>query len=192
MKIKKWISNIITCLLIALILTTVFLTFSAKRDGGSPKIFGYELMSVLSGSMEPSIQTGSIVLIKPVNNTKGFKKGEVITFISPEDKNKIITHRIYDVDSKDSNVQYITKGDNNDSKDPKPVPYNNIIGKYSGITVPYLGYASGFVKSKQGAIFLLIVPGVILIIWQLFNVWMMVSKLDSDDEGVVATVSSEK
>jgi signal peptidase len=179
MKLKKWISRITTIILTILFLTTLTLSISSKISGGAPKIFGYEMMNVLSGSMEPSIHTGSVIFIKAVEPTDGLVAGDVITFKSSDDPNIIITHRITEVQKQGDNVRYVTKGDANDSKDPSPVPIANVVGKFADVTIPFLGYVLTFIKSKAGIVTFMIIPGALLIIWQMFSIWRFISKIDN-------------
>lgn len=177
---KKWISGIITGALALVLLAILFFAISSRITGGAPKIFGYELMTVLSGSMEPSIHTGSIIAIHPSSDTTRFKAGDVITFRSTEDKNILVTHRIKEVKDTGSHVEYITKGDANDAQDPKPVPAGNVVGQYADFTIPYAGFALNFAKSKAGILSLLIIPGALLIAWQIINLWRMFTRLEEE------------
>jgi signal peptidase I len=183
--IKKWISGITSFIIYGLLVAMIFLVVSSKMAGGTPKVIGHEILTVLSGSMEPGIKTGSIIAIKPVEDPTEYKKGDVITFKSVDDPNKLITHRIIDVKKVESSVQYFTKGDNNDAKDPQPVSPLNIVGEYSGFTIPLIGEIMNFIQSKTGAIYLLIVPGVLMILWSIFSVWRSIAQIDSKKENPI-------
>ncbi|MDQ1001881.1 signal peptidase [Neobacillus niacini] len=179
---KKWANRISSIIIYGLLICMIFLVISSKMAGGTPKVFGHEIMTVLSGSMEPGIKTGSIIAIKPVNDPTNFKKGDVITFKASDDPNKLITHRIIDVQKVDSTVQYITKGDNNDAKDPSPVGPGSIVGEYNGFTIPLVGKLMSFIQSKTGAIYLLIVPGVLMVLWSVFSIWRAITQMESKKE----------
>jgi signal peptidase len=166
-------------------------TVTTKLHGGKPQIFGYEIMTVLSGSMEPGIKTGSIIAVKPVKDKDQLQKGDVITFRSVDDGSVFITHRIIDVKTINSQVHYITKGDNNDAPDPEPIPASNVVAKYENITIPYLGYVFNFAKSKAGVVLLMIIPGITIVIYQLFNVWRMIASMDEKKEEAPATNAQE-
>ena len=77
----------------------------------------YKLMVVQSGSMQPEIKMGGIVVVKPADD---YKIGEIITFQSVKNKESI-THRIYDVKIVGGEPLYITKGDANNAPDPREV-----------------------------------------------------------------------
>ncbi|UTE77537.1 signal peptidase I SipW [Rossellomorea sp. KS-H15a] len=171
-KALKIVNHFISTLLIIILLCSFYVMISSKVSGGQPTIFGNQLMLVLSGSMEPTIDTGSVVGVKEVKDTTNLKKGDIVTFYSPIKKNTIVTHRIIDVKGEGEFTQYITKGDNNETDDPRPVPSSKIIGKYSGINVPYVGYILQFLQSKNGIALSLILPGMIIIIYNIISLWM--------------------
>ncbi|GGB52791.1 signal peptidase I [Virgibacillus dakarensis] len=178
----KWGNRILTVLIILFIVSVAALVLSNKLTNQESGIFGYQLKTVLSGSMEPGIQTGSIIAIKSVDEeeSKKFQAGDVITF-QDEDK-KLISHRIADVTMTDSGVKYTTKGDNNDAADIEPVLPNNVVGEYQGLTVPYVGYLIHFAQSPNGILLLMIVPGVILLGYSAFTIWSMLRKLENKNQ----------
>src|SRR5690554_6637494 len=109
--VKKIASGVLNTVLFAALILLVFVVISTKASGGEPEVFGYQLKTVLSGSMEPEFKTGSIIAVKPGGDMTRFQEGDVITFM--EGDNKLITHRIVDVVESGEHVMYETKGDNN-------------------------------------------------------------------------------
>ncbi|MFC7371428.1 signal peptidase I SipW [Fictibacillus iocasae] len=174
--LKRWISNIMTVLLLITFLLMGFVAISSKASGGEPAIMGYQLKTVLSGSMEPEIQTGSIVAIKPGGDMTRFSKGDVITF--KESETKLVTHRVLEVRGEGPNTSYITKGDNNDAADMKPVLAANVVGEYNGFTIPYIGYFLNAAQSKSGAALLLILPGILLLIYSAFTIFKAIKEIE--------------
>jgi signal peptidase I len=179
-KLKKMISNFVTIVLFLILILMIFLFVSSKVSGGEPQVFGYQLKTVLSGSMEPGIKTGSIILVKPGGDMKKLNKGDVITFIN-EDR-VIVTHRILEVIKSGEQVSYRTKGDNNKTADPNSVLSNNILAKYTGLTIPYLGYIADFTKSKVGNALFLILPGILLICYSLFSIWNTFTQVEKKNK----------
>jgi signal peptidase I len=113
-----------------------------------------EIKVVKSGSMEPAIQVGSIVVIKP---TTSYSVGDVITF-GKDTKTQIpTTHRIVEVRGEGAQASFITKGDANDTADNTVTPLREVKGKML-ITVPYVGYALAFLRTKLGFMLLVGVP----------------------------------
>lgn len=175
-KIKKWISNITTTLLLVVLLGLIFIVISTKASGGEPQILGYQLKTVLSGSMEPGIKTGSIIAVKPGGDMTRFNEGDVITFM--EKDNLIVTHRITEVINNGEKVMYKTKGDNNESGDMNPVLSENVLAVYTDFTIPYLGYFVDFAKSKAGSALLMILPGILLFGYSIFTIFQTVARLE--------------
>lgn len=173
-KLKKFTSNLVTGILFVILILMIFFVVSSKASGGVPQAFGYQLKTVLSGSMEPGIKTGSIIAVKPGGDMKRFKEGDVITF--QQEENILVTHRIIEVLKNGDQVMYKTKGDNNQAEDQNPVLSENVVAQYKGFTIPYVGYFMSFTNSKNGA-FLLIVPGILLLIYAGLTIWRTIAQI---------------
>lgn len=174
-KRMKRISSIVSGILMILLISVASIVVFTKISGGEPQLFGYQLKTVLSGSMEPGILTGSIIAVKPAEDKTNFKKGDVITF--QEEENILITHRITEVVKSGDSVLYRTKGDNNNAEDMNPVLSDNVVAEYTGFTVPYVGYFINFTQSKNGA-FLLLIPGFLLLLYSGFTIWRALGEIE--------------
>lgn len=179
-KMKKWASNISTIILLLVFSLMLFIVISSRVAGGEPQIFGYQLKTVLSGSMEPGIKTGSIIAVKPGGDMKRFEKNDVITFKT--DEKNLITHRIVKVVKNGDQVSYRTKGDNNKTEDMDSVLSDNVVAEYNGFTIPYLGYVTNYTKSKVGSALLLILPGILILGYSVFSIWKTISQLDKKNK----------
>lgn len=169
-------SGTLTVLLFTALICMIVVVISSKASGGNPSIMGYEIKSVLSGSMEPTFQTGSVIAIEPTEDGTGYKEGDIITYQQEQDV--LVTHRITNVSESGGDVIYETKGDNNDAVDMNPVLADNVVGKYVDFTIPYLGYLVDFANSQTGALLLLVVPGIIVFLYGIFSVWRELTKLE--------------
>ena len=105
-----------------------------------PKLFGIVPYVVLSGSMEPEIQTGSVAFIN--TKDKDPEIGDVITFTFGDDK--LATHRVVDI----VEGQYVTKGDANEIEDGNPVTKDKIVGTYL-FNIPKIGFVMGEITPKH-------------------------------------------
>lgn len=124
---------------------------------------GYKPFIVQSGSMEPSIMTGDVIVIQ---SKREYTINDVVTF-----RNKagnIITHRIVAVDRGPTNA-YSTKGDANRSGDEDYVDDSQIIGKVA-LVIPRLGFAVTFAKTPSGLIYLVIIPAIVFILDELVKI----------------------
>ena len=173
-KRMKRISSIVSGILMVLLISVASIVVITKISSGEPQLFGYQLKTVLSGSMEPGIQTGSIIAVKKAVAKTSFKEGDVITF---QEENILITHRITEVVKSGDSVLYRTKGDNNNAEDMNPVLSDNVVAEYTGFTVPYVGYFINFTQSKNGA-FLLLIPGFLLLLYSGFTIWRALGEIE--------------
>lgn len=187
MRIKKMINNTLSSIMLVIFILLVIAVVLSKASGGEPAFFGYQIKSVLSGSMEPGIQTGSIVALKPGGDMNRFKKGDVITFRNEE--NLLITHRVVEatMNNATGEAMYRTKGDNNDAPDMNPTSSTNVVAEYAGVTVPYVGYAMNFAASKAGSVVLMIVPGLMLLLYALYSSWKAVAALEKKNAAILPT-----
>ena len=119
----------------------------------------FKVMTVLSGSMEPAIKTGSVVVVKPVDS---YKIEDIITFTNPKKPVESVTHRIYDMKVIEGRISYITKGDANNAPDQREVSEREVVGKVL-FSIPYLGYAVDFAQKPLGFAFIILIPAVIII-----------------------------
>lgn len=90
-------------------------------------LFGFRPYIVLSGSMEPNLQVGDLVVAGQVGEEQ-IETGDVITFEGAD--GAVITHRVVDIIIKDGEKLCQTKGDNNNAKDTGLVSIESIKGKY--------------------------------------------------------------
>lgn len=126
------------------------------------RVAGIQVYTVLSGSMEPTYHTGSLIYVKSVDYTE-IEAGQVITFMLDEDT--IATHRVVEVipDEEDENViRYRTKGDANDAEDGSLVHYKNVIGTPI-FSIPYMGYVANYIQNPPGR-YVAISAGAILLL----------------------------
>lgn len=117
-----------------------------------------QIFTVLSGSMEPSIKTGALIFIKPVDT---YGVGDVVTRRTDE-KDVTITHRIIGQSEESGIVSFQTQGDANNVADEEVVTSDMIIGKVI-FDIPYLGYLVHFARTTQGLILMIIIPASIII-----------------------------
>lgn len=151
--IKKIWDIFTTVLAVAAILLAVALV--------GVRLFGFQVFSVLSGSMEPEYHVGSLIYVKEVDYHE-LKSGDVITFMLSEDL--VATHRIVDVypDQDDPTVlRYQTKGDANEAPDGTLVHYKNVLGT-PVFTIPYLGYIADFIQKPPGSYAAIAIGAVLL------------------------------
>jgi signal peptidase len=119
---------------------------------------------VYTGSMEPAIPVGSVVVIKPVD-PETLKIRDIICFKLESESTTTVTHRIFNI----TDQGFITKGDANEDPDQWIVKKENVIGK-AILTVPFIGYIGYFVRTPIGFILLILLPASAIIIMEIRNI----------------------
>ncbi len=135
--------------------------------------FGWRVDAVLSGSMAPQLQTGSLVVTRPVE-PETVVMGDIITFRPTSAGKNLITHRVIGI-GHSSPIYFETMGDANDKADPFTVPARNLVGKVIFHT-PYWGYVTEFIKTPLGFVFAVVIPTSILIAVYIISVWRILTK----------------
>jgi len=167
---KKAAENLGFALIVLLMIIALF-TFLAPH-------FGWRVDAVLSGSMEPELTVGGIVITRPVQANE-IQVGDIITFYAPQNQ-KLTSHRVIEsVDS--SSFYFLTKGDANEDPDPALIPYVNIVGRVC-FHFPYLGYINQSARSFPGFLLTLCLPGLIIIIIELRNIWQILVEEEIEKE----------
>lgn len=112
-----------------------------------PKLQGYEIYNVVSGSMEPEIPVGSMILVAQAQ-PESIAENEIIAFESGE---SVVTHRV--VENRKLEGELITKGDANAKEDINPVPYAGVIGRVER-HIPYMGEYMVIFTTNVGKVYL--------------------------------------
>ena len=125
-KIGHWFLNIALVLVIAGMLSmTVTGIFC---DASS--VFGFRVMHVMSGSMEPEIHTDQFILCRVTNGGDDVEVGDIVAYRSDDGLFKTtIIHRVIEIYEEDDTTFYVFKGDNNEERDTKPVPESDLLYK---------------------------------------------------------------
>ena len=130
-----------------------------------PQLFGYRVMAISSGSMEPNIGVGDAVLIKPSPKIESIGVGDVITY-NPVGADGTTTHRVIAVKKIKGEIYFQTKGDANATPDPNLVSSESVYGKL-GLTLPKAGRFLYFSGTSNGKVIIFGIPALIITIWEL-------------------------
>lgn len=139
-----------------------------------PRIAGYKAYSVDSGSMEPTITTGSLIYVKRYADFHDYSVGDIVTF-SDLSKEKSFTHRIVEINTQEKT--FTTKGDANKENDLSPANYINAVGKVE-FSIPYLGYAAIFLRNKFAKIAVML----IYVAWAAIEIEIFLAERKKRDE----------
>nr|WP_242516821.1 signal peptidase I [Corynebacterium mendelii] len=177
-----FIGTVITWIIVSV------LVFLAAAAVVVPQIMGWVPLTVLTGSMEPRISPGSLVVVKPVDTTDGRRElsaGQIATYMPNPDDPTLVTHRIIDRSTRtDGTVFYKFKGDANQAPDPDEVADFQVRATYR-YHLPYLGYVTGRLHGKQRTGGVLIVVAILLtyMVYQLYQYSRERRRLREEEEG---------
>ena len=154
-KFKTAFKYVLTPILLVIVLLNLYIIFQKLTHPNQVvKIFGYRTYIVSSGSMEPYLKVGDIILVDKVDSAQEIKVDDIITFTQGDGKD--ITHRVIEIKDVNDNRSFVTKGDNNNDIDPNEVKFENIRGKYSS-KISGIGKFILSVKTSFGAIIFVII-----------------------------------
>ena len=174
----------VTWLLVAFaVLMMVFTVFTVTTvDRNDRNIFGMRFYIVQTDSMSPSeknahmdvhFSAGDIILIQNVDDPTKLAPGDIIAFLSTNDVSygETVTHMIREVkrDGSGKLLGYVTFGTNTDTDDEALVEPAYVLGKYTG-KLPGVGNFFAFVKSTPGYIICILIPFLLLILYNGINV----------------------
>ncbi len=176
----KRIGNILSTVLVVLVvLCAVFLMGS--------RLLGYQVYTVISGSMEPTYSVGDLLYVKRVD-ADSIRAGDPITFILNENL-VVATHRVVQVDAE--NQRFYTKGDANEIADSEPVHFNNVIG-IPQFSIPKLGYVSNFVQNPPGMYITLAVGAGLILLVFLPDILKRQKKEEEEPAGAASAIHAQR
>lgn len=172
---KAWriISTVLVwCVVAVAVFMMVFTIISVNTfDRNDRNLFGYRFYIVLSDSMSATdFDAGDLVLVKEVDPTT-LQEGDIIAYQSqnPENYGATVTHKIRaKTTDQNGNPGFITYGTTTGVDDESVVTYPFILGKYQ-VAIPKLGTFFQFLKTPQGYIVCILIPFLMLIIYQGLN-----------------------
>ena len=183
-KILNIALKVVTWLLVAftvfmMIFTVVTVTTVDRNDRS---IFGVKFYIVQTDSMSKSdlnadmdvhFNAGDIVIIKNVDDPRSLQAGDIIAFMSTNSVSygETVTHMIREVKKTEEGkvLGYVTYGTNTGTDDEALVEPEYVLGAYSG-KLPGVGNFFAFVKSTPGYIVCILVPFLLLILYNGVNV----------------------
>ena len=160
--------------------TTVAVAAIALALMAVPALLGLERYVIESGSMEPTLKVGSVVLddVVPVD---ALREGDIITFVPPPeyDLSAPVTHRIHEIeeDAATGERRFRTKGDANDGPDPWLIVFDQDQQPRVVHHIPYVGYI--YLALRNGWVQLLLIglPATFIVVSVSRTLW----KLSADE-----------
>ena len=149
-------SAVTTVVLVLLIVLLLFM-FIARASGNSFSLFGFNFFRVQSGSMEPTLQIGDVIMVQKTS-AKDIHKGDIVSYKADEGEmdGNIVTHRVItEPRSQGDGYILLTQGDANDLPDPE-ITSDQLIGKYV-TTLWLMGKLYSFFLTPVGLVTMIVV-----------------------------------
>ena len=134
-----------------------------------PFAFGQRPYTVLSGSMEPAIGTGDVVVVERISPWQA-RVGDVVTFSDPHRTGRLITHRVRSSRRRGRRIDFVTKGDANNTVERWRIPTDGVISRVR-YRVPAVGRLALLTRSRGGLVLLVLVPLLLLAIHEIARIW---------------------
>lgn len=179
-RVKKILSSV------AIVFLLIFLVFSiiSKIQNGVIMMFNRGIIAVATGSMSEKHKDNTdlqaldnqfmaydIIVLEDVKSPGELNKYDVISYVNDEGVN--IIHRIVNIEQTASGVRYVTRGDANNATDKYKPTFDDVVGRYTGQRVPFIGLFAMFLQSYSGMV------TIAAIIYCLFMIEMIGEKINS-------------
>lgn len=169
-KVKKVLNRLISFLLVLILLFAGYVFITVLRSGKDkvPNIFGYSFLQVATGSMEPTIPTNSLVIVRKTEPSQ-VEVGDIICFYSTDPKifGKPNTHRVVEI-TQDEGITFITQGDASELRDEYTVSADRLVGVY--VNHFQITKLMNVLHNQYFFFFVLIIPLCIVIFFELLHV----------------------
>ena len=182
--IKKFfltLTNIISVLLIAASVVVLCLVVFTKQ-GETPSLGGYTVFRITTGSMKPSYDTDTLILVKKTDPSE-IQVGDVISFYSadPALDGAVNTHRVTETEQDGTEWRYTTKGDANNVPDQYGTDSDALIGKVVASSL-VLGKLARLVSNPLVFIPVILIPLALILINNLVRTIRLAGKIARDEE----------
>ena len=178
--------NILSTVLLILAIIIVVVVFIFRATGQSPSIFGYHIFRVTTGSMEPTLAVGDIILVKEVS-AEDIHKDDIITYKGNKGDlaDKMITHMVVEEPYEKNGVWYYqTKGIVEGAIPDPEITYDQVEGKFHS-KLSFLNDIYTFFLSPAGLITFI---GIIIVLfgYQMISLIVSYKSLDEPDDDYYA------
>ncbi len=188
----KKVFRVISTVLLVLLFLLVVAMFMMRVMGKTPSIFGYQVYYVATGSMEPTINTGDVVLIRK-SPAEDIHKGDIITYkaIEGDMAGKPITHRVAEEPEYRNGTYYFqTRGDAEGAPMDPEFSYRNVEGKLV-LRLPLIGKIYSFFCKPYGLLTFIIVI-LVLFGYEMIALFLSYRTIDSLDDDFLDAENEQK
>lgn len=180
-KIFLTLINTISVLIIAAAVVILCLVVFTKQ-GEVPSIGGYTVFRITTGSMKPSYDTDTLILVKKTDPSE-IQAGDVISFYSsdPALDGAVNTHRVTKIEQDGTKWKYTTKGDANNVPDQYGTDSEALIGKVVASSL-ILGKLARLVSNPLIFIPIILIPLAVILISNMISTVRLAGKIARDEE----------
>ncbi len=152
-RVLDWGSNAVLCLVVLAVIAVLL----------APRFTGWRYGILRSGSMSPTMPTGSAIVVEPVGSRTLLHTGDVITFRSSDNPDLLVTHRIVQANAyEDGTIAYRTQGDANNAPDGWIVTPDQVVGRVI-YHVPKVGLLVNSLHNKFAFFLLIGLPAALIV-----------------------------
>lgn len=189
-KISSFFSWLFLILAIVFSIFTSVTVFQAKQSGEDAYIFGYRPIFILTGSMEPYIETYGFALSKQITDLDDVQVDDVISFhVTTEAGNVIrVTHRVIRI-TEDGFVY--TKGDNNRVEDGYPLTIENLESKVVMVFNQTAWIADKWNSGLAGKVLLISIVFAVVMIYATVRFWISGRNIEDDETDCDILIASD-
>lgn len=192
----RLVKNIICWILILILAITMVIFLTTRIQGNTPTVFGYTIFRISTGSMEPELMTGDVILDKVVDDETEIAVGDVITFEGGSQfDGKLVTHKVIKAPYTDENGNTMlqTHGIANELDDT-PISIDQVRAKMI-CKIPYIDTLYNLFLSPCGLLIMILLI-ILVFIDEIINIVKILSGRNEtrlEDIGeIIDRIQSEK
>lgn len=183
-RIDKIISAVLLVFVVIMSALALFFTYSRAKYG-IVTMFGYSVCYVVTGSMQPTLNVGDVILIKGVENQGDIDVGDIVTYKSTQGAfaGSYITHRVVQIVINNGEYQYIMRGDDNPANDTEYINLEKVTGVYIK-NIVFIQFLFGVLSNPIIFILIVVVPLLIILMMQVVNVIKSLNEKEQNENDI--------
>lgn len=194
-KVARLVKNIVCWILIVVLAITLLIFLTTRIQGNTPTVFGYTIFRITTGSMEPELMVGDVILDKVVDDETEISVGDIITFEGGSQfDGKLVTHKVIKAPYTDNNgdIMLQTHGIANEVDDT-PISISQVRAKMV-CKIPYIDTLYNLFLTPSGLLILILLI-ILVFIDEIANIIKVLSGKDDtriqDINEIIDRIQSE-